>query len=97
MIKIPKRLRTIENAKDFERAWDHFKKFMQLNNFKQEEIQSVIHLVNSFYFMGDDVENYFCWSGEKNITPDEINFLIKCEDCDGDNHQTRDDVGTIRG
>ena len=31
---------------------------MGRNNFSGEEIQSIFHLLNSYYFMAPDVENY---------------------------------------
>lgn len=51
------RLKTIDHAIHFDKFLIDLRTFMCKNNFKQEEFQSVLHLMNSFYFMGGDIEN----------------------------------------
>ena len=52
-----KRLRTIDNAVGFKEIEKEIKIFMKRNNFSHNEIQSIFHLMNSYYFMGLDLEN----------------------------------------
>lgn len=57
-MELKHRCRTIENAKGFDEAWNDFRTFLLRNNFGIDEVHSIIHLINSFYFMGEDVENF---------------------------------------
>lgn len=56
--EIPRRMRSIDAAKGFDEAWRNFKNFMLINNFQRHEHEAVLHLINSFYFMGKDIENF---------------------------------------
>jgi hypothetical protein len=55
---IPARNRNLENAKGFSEFRKQLEFFMRTNNFSENERLCVMHLLNSFYFMGKDIENY---------------------------------------
>ena len=58
MKEFPKRMRSIDNAKDFDVHWKKFKVFLMLQNFYSYEINCILHCINSFYFMGYDPEKF---------------------------------------
>ena len=47
-----RRLETIEKTFGFKEFEIQTKLFMKSNNFSQSEIDSIFHLLNSYYFMG---------------------------------------------
>lgn len=51
------RMKTIEQAREFESFHESLKYFMGINNFSSLERQTVIHLLNSFYFMGHPLKD----------------------------------------
>ena len=53
-----RRMRTVDVALGFEELYAHLNKFMRMHNFTSQEIRSVIHLINSYYFMAIDLENF---------------------------------------
>ena len=57
MNNLSSRMRTIETAKGFKENWESFKRFLMTNNFSCYEIDCILHAINSFYFMGKDIEN----------------------------------------
>lgn len=53
------RNRTLEHAKDYEKFYKDLAYFMGINNMRGFEKQMVLHLLNSFYFTGYDIESGF--------------------------------------
>lgn len=62
--EFPRRCRTFETAHGFSKFYGFVRTFLQIHNFTEFEISSVMHLINSFYFMGADLS--------KNATPEQI-------------------------
>ena len=52
-----RRMRSIEHAIGHKEFWVSFQDFLGKNNFSHEEMMAVMHMLNSFYFMGADLEN----------------------------------------
>lgn len=50
------RMRSIENAKGWKEFYKHLTEFMGCNNFSREEMSTINHTLNSFYFMGRKLE-----------------------------------------
>jgi hypothetical protein len=55
---VPYRNKNLDSAKGFIEFYRQMKVFMQMNNFKWEEIHEITRLMNHFYKYGLDVENH---------------------------------------
>ena len=50
------RLRSVDYALGFNEFKNFMDVFLQKNNFSQMEIRSIYHLINSYYFMGSELD-----------------------------------------
>ncbi len=50
-------MKTLDNAIGANKFLIDLNDFMKINNFKKSEIETIIHALNSFYFMGYPVED----------------------------------------
>ena len=57
-VELPKRMRSIEDSKDWKEFYKYLCHFLEINNFHPRELQIIIHALNSFYMLGADIENY---------------------------------------
>jgi hypothetical protein len=66
-------METVDKAVGHKEFWLHVQKFMGENNFSHEETLMLMHLLNSFYFMGK------CLNGDNKA--EVYKYRVECKEC----------------